>query len=110
MVKHTVGRVQVGMRGRQGGLTSTALFNLYINELIEALGGARVGCSINGHCMNSISYADDMVLLSPSVGALRRLLSICERYAESHGLRYNVKKVNCSSLSQQRKNRLMCHQ
>ncbi|CAH4036168.1 unnamed protein product [Pieris brassicae] len=83
-------RLECGVR--QGGLTSPALFNLYINELIEALGGARVGCSIDGHCMNSISYADDMVLLSPSVGALRRLLSIWERYAESHGLRYNVKK------------------
>ncbi|XP_037866696.2 uncharacterized protein LOC119628475 [Bombyx mori] len=83
-------RLECGVR--QGGLTSPALFNLYINELIEALGEARVGCSIDGHCVNSISYADDMVLLSPSIGALRRLLSICERYAESHGLRYNVKK------------------
>ncbi|XP_075975710.1 uncharacterized protein LOC142976308 [Anticarsia gemmatalis] len=33
-----------------------------------------------------------MVLLSPSIGALRKLLRICERYAEAHGLRYNVKK------------------
>ncbi|CAH4007621.1 unnamed protein product [Pieris brassicae] len=82
-------RLECGVR--QGGLTSTALFNLYINELIEALGGTRVGCSIDGHCVNSNSYADDMVLLSPSVGALRSLLSICERYAESHGLLYNVK-------------------
>ncbi|CAH4034761.1 unnamed protein product [Pieris brassicae] len=56
-------RLECGVR--QGGLTSPALFNLYINELIRALGGARVGCSIDGHCMNSINYADDMVLLSP---------------------------------------------
>ncbi|XP_026315233.1 uncharacterized protein LOC113226724 [Hyposmocoma kahamanoa] len=32
-----------------------------------------------------------MVLLSPSVGALRRLLKICEQYAVAHGLRYNAK-------------------
>ncbi|KAJ8708213.1 hypothetical protein PYW07_010338 [Mythimna separata] len=33
-----------------------------------------------------------MVLLSPSVSAMRRLLCICEKYAWTHGLRYNVKK------------------
>ncbi|XP_041970723.1 uncharacterized protein LOC121727109 [Aricia agestis] len=77
---------------RQGGLTSPSLFNIYINVLIEELSGAGVGCSIDGVCVNSISYADDMALLSPSISALRRLLSICETYASEHGLRYNVSK------------------
>ncbi|XP_048006600.1 uncharacterized protein LOC125241931 [Leguminivora glycinivorella] len=30
-----------------------------------------------------------MVLLSPSVGGLRKLLLVCEQYANSHGLKYN---------------------
>ncbi|XP_048489207.1 uncharacterized protein LOC125491404 [Plutella xylostella] len=34
-----------------------------------------------------------MVLLSPSIKALRRLLAICARYAEDHGLKYNEKKT-----------------
>ncbi|CAH2105989.1 unnamed protein product [Euphydryas editha] len=33
-----------------------------------------------------------MVLLSPSVGALRHLLEICQSYAVAHGLRYNALK------------------
>ncbi|XP_041970653.1 uncharacterized protein LOC121727040 [Aricia agestis] len=33
-----------------------------------------------------------MVLLSPSISGLRELLSICERYAEAHGLKYNSNK------------------
>ncbi|XP_026330980.1 uncharacterized protein LOC113238355 [Hyposmocoma kahamanoa] len=33
-----------------------------------------------------------MVLLSPSIGAMRRLLRTCEQYAEAHGLRYNSTK------------------
>ncbi|XP_061704038.1 uncharacterized protein LOC133515508 [Cydia pomonella] len=33
-----------------------------------------------------------MVLLAPSVGALRKLVAICESYASSHGLIYNGKK------------------
>ncbi|XP_060810671.1 uncharacterized protein LOC106132899 [Amyelois transitella] len=77
---------------RQGGLSSPRLFNLYINSLIGELTSTGLGCSIDGTCINNISYADDMVLLSPSVGALRRMLSICERYALTHGLRYNAKK------------------
>ncbi|XP_039747896.1 uncharacterized protein LOC120625053 [Pararge aegeria] len=77
---------------RQGGLTSPRLFNLYVNQLIERLGGAGVGCSIDGIRMNNLSYADDMVLLSPSVGGLKRLLQLCEEYAEMNGLSYNAKK------------------
>ncbi|XP_064292154.1 uncharacterized protein LOC135309756 [Plodia interpunctella] len=33
-----------------------------------------------------------MVLLSPSVGGLRKLLATCEDYAAEHGLKYNSKK------------------
>ncbi|KAJ0176791.1 hypothetical protein K1T71_007970 [Dendrolimus kikuchii] len=33
-----------------------------------------------------------MVLLGPSISAVRTLLSICENYAEEHGLKYNSKK------------------
>ncbi|XP_060804982.1 uncharacterized protein LOC106137462 [Amyelois transitella] len=83
-------RLQCGVR--QGGLSSPRLFNLYINSLIGELTSTGLGCSIDGTCINNISYADDMVLLSPSVGALRRMLSICEQYALTHGLRYNAKK------------------
>ncbi|XP_049696641.2 retrovirus-related Pol polyprotein from type-1 retrotransposable element R2 [Helicoverpa armigera] len=77
---------------RQGGLSSPKLFNLYVNQLICELSNTNIGCSIDGHCVNNISYADDMVLLSPSISALRRLLRICEDYAVTHGLRYNAVK------------------
>lgn len=83
-------RLECGVR--QGGLTSPKLFNLYVNALIEELSGTHIGCHIGGVCLNNISYADDMVLLSASVGGLRRLLGICERYAVEHGLLYNAKK------------------
>nr|XP_049695206.1 uncharacterized protein LOC110375746 [Helicoverpa armigera] len=52
----------------------------------------RVGCQINGVSVNNISYADDMVLLGPTAGAIRDMLKVCETYAASHGLTYNVTK------------------
>lgn len=78
---------------RQGGITSPTLFNLYINKLIEELSDAGVGCSIDGTLVNNISYADDMVLLCPSISALNKLVDICERFAVAHGLRYNTTKT-----------------
>lgn len=84
-------RLECGVR--QGGLTSPTLFNLYINELLEALGKTHIGCHIDTVCMNNLSYADDMVLLSASACGLRKLLSICETYAIQHGLKYNVDKT-----------------
>ncbi|XP_060810050.1 uncharacterized protein LOC106141297 [Amyelois transitella] len=77
---------------RQGGLSSPTLFNLYVNDLIGTLSNTRVGCHIDGVCVNNISYADNMVLLSASPCGLKKLLVICEEYASSHGLQYNVNK------------------
>ncbi|XP_063542685.1 uncharacterized protein LOC134751231 [Cydia strobilella] len=34
-----------------------------------------------------------MVLLSPSIKGMRRLLSVCEHYGNAHGLKYNVSKT-----------------
>ncbi|XP_063372171.1 uncharacterized protein LOC134660369 [Cydia amplana] len=83
-------RLECGVR--QGGLTSPKLFSLYVDRLIGELSNAMVGCSVGGKFINNISYADDMVLLSPSISGIQDLLTICERYAESHGLRYNASK------------------
>jgi hypothetical protein len=83
-------RLECGVR--QGGLTSPILFNLYVNALVEELSSTHVGCHIDGVCLNNISYADDMVLLSASVCGLSQLLDICEKYAKQHGLIYNIPK------------------
>lgn len=31
-------------------------------------------CIVDDVCVNNLSYADDMVLLSPSIGGLRKLM------------------------------------
>ncbi|XP_050557479.1 uncharacterized protein LOC126911962 [Spodoptera frugiperda] len=83
-------RLECGVR--QGGLSSPKLFNLYVNELIVGLSSTRVGCWIDNVCMNNFSYADDMVLLTPTVNAMRQLLTICQSYSLQHGLKYNADK------------------
>ncbi|XP_045541720.1 uncharacterized protein LOC106712835 [Papilio machaon] len=77
---------------RQGGLTSPKIFNMYLNDLIIELSSMRVGCRVGGVCVNNISYADDMALLGPTAGSIGQMIRVCEKYAASHGLIYNVKK------------------
>ncbi|XP_060810083.1 uncharacterized protein LOC106141058 [Amyelois transitella] len=81
---------------RQGGLTSPKLFNLYINKLIERLSSTYIGCHVGETCINNISYADDMVLLSPSIGAaLKKLLHIFARCSKQAKL--TLFKAYCQS-------------
>ncbi|XP_060809991.1 uncharacterized protein LOC132904083 [Amyelois transitella] len=83
-------RLECGVR--QGGISSPTLFNLYMDSLIEELSSMHAGCYMDGVAVNNLSYADDMVLLRPSISALRSLLHVCEKYATSHGLMYNTSK------------------
>jgi len=80
---------------RQGGQLSPLLYNVYTNELNALLNNSRVGCYIGDVCVNSISYADDMVLLAPTRSALQELLVICEEFSRPHDIIYNTTKTVC---------------
>lgn len=77
---------------RQGGSMSPVLFNIYMDELIQTLNSTKIGCHVQGVSVNNINYADDMVLLAPSLSALKKLLRICEEFAKNHNLLYNTSK------------------
>jgi hypothetical protein len=46
---------------------SPALFNLFINVFIVHLRQLQIGCCIKSLFIGCLLYADDMILLSPSV-------------------------------------------
>ncbi len=77
---------------RQGGILSPYLFNVYVDEMSEELKKCNVGCNLNGHLINHIMYADDLVLISPSSAGLSQLLHECEKLGTRHDLKYNAKK------------------
>lgn len=52
----------------------------------------HVVCFIDDVFINNLSYANDIVLLSSSIGGLKKILKVCKSYALVHGLRYNDKK------------------
>lgn len=75
---------------RQRGLTSPRRFNFYIDELIEELSGAQVGCCIDGKFDNNLSNADDLFFLAPWIRALRKVVKICDNYTWAHELRLSA--------------------
>ncbi len=80
---------------RQGGVLSPQLFNVYMDELSNNLKNVRTGCHINATCINHLYYADDAVLLAPTVSSLQCLVDICQAYADKFDITYNVKKSHC---------------
>ena len=76
----------------QGGILSPYLFNVYEVELSEELKKGNVGCNLNGHLINHIMYADDLVLISPSSAGLSLLLRECEKFGTRNDVKYNAKK------------------
>ena len=71
---------------------SPYLFNIYVDDLSVALNACRVGCCVGKVIINHLMYADDLVILAPSVAGLSKLLSICEVFGESNDIIFNQKK------------------
>ena len=50
---------------------------------------------MGGAWVNSLSYADDMGALAPTVTALQTLLELCRTYAGPNDIVYNTTKTVC---------------
>jgi len=75
---------------RQGGLLSPYLFALYVDGIAKKIESANVGCYVRQTCL--LLYADDIVLMAPTVSALQQLFYICESELDWLDLRINASK------------------
>ena len=78
---------------RQGGVISAFLFNIYINDILECISQIDVGCKLGISRINVMAYADDMILLSPSVKSLQLLIDKMHELLDGHNLKINVGKT-----------------
>ena len=80
---------------RQGAVASPQLFCVYVDELIERLKKQRSGCWIGPYYYGVICYADDILLLSPSIAGLRHMTDTCSKFASEFGMNFNCEKSMC---------------
>ena len=80
---------------RQGGTLSPALFNVFVNNVIDNVKDTKAGCTIDGFYIGIVMYADDILLLAPTVHGLQRMLDACSVYFKQQRLDFNVKKSCC---------------
>ena len=81
---------------RQGCILSPLLFNLYSNELPFSLNKTETSDSLilpDGTKLNSLLYADDLIILSRSKHGLQNCLNTLNHFCKSWKLDVNLKKT-----------------
>ena len=91
--------VRTGLK--QGGILSSFLFNLYINDLIEECIALNIGALIDSSNTSIIGYADDLTLISPNDEQLQILLDKCTEYGLKWRIKFNPNKSHIISFGKQ---------
>jgi hypothetical protein len=67
---------------KQGGILSPFLFNIFIDDLLSECLENNIGARIGSTHMSTVSYCDDLNLISPSINHLQNLLDICSAFGK----------------------------
>ena len=82
---------------RQGGVLSPYLFALYTDSIVDRIRNSRIGCYLIGLYMSVLLYANDILLIAPSVSSVNKLLHICEQEVTLLDMAINAKKCMCTN-------------
>jgi len=80
---------------RQGGVLSPYCFAIFIDDIIINVVDLKSGCYVNRSCLSIILYADDILLLAPSVESLQKLVTIFATELASLDMSINGDKSVC---------------
>ena len=80
---------------RQGCVLSPLLFNIFMADLAKNLKSLDSNLSLDNTMINSLFWADDIVLLAESGSKLSEMLNIVSQYCAENKLTINCKKTKC---------------
>ena len=86
-------RLDIGVR--QGCILSPLLFNLFLSDLAKQFDTVDNKVKLGNVGINSLFWADDLVLFAESKEGLDKLLLILEEYCKENHLLINTKKTKC---------------
>lgn len=75
---------------KQGAVLSPRLFSVYTDSLFDILRRKRTGCWIDNVFVGIVGYADDLILLSPTMDGLQEMVRTCEEFASDHNLKFST--------------------
>ena len=68
------------------------LFSIYFDELLTRLRTAGYGCHLGSWYVGSFAYADDIILLAPTITFLRLMLQIVHNFGNDYCINFNPRK------------------
>ena len=83
----------------QGSPISPLLFIAFINPLIERLRACTGVRLTDDRIIRGLFFADDICLLAESIKDMRRMLAICEEWAQEFGMTFNAGKSEMMQLA-----------
>ena len=85
---------------RQGGVLSPHFFAIYIDDINYKVAHSDVCAKISSICVSIFMYADDILLISPSVSYLQQLVRLVETELDTLDLAINSSKCVCLRIGQ----------
>ena len=85
----------------QGCVLSPLLFTIYIDDLLKRFRESGLGVPLGALLVNALSFADDLLLVSPDHKTTKQYLTILEQWAIDNGLSINGLKsgiLRCGSV------------
>ena len=78
----------------QGSILSPHLYNSYTEELLKMVESSTMeGTSLHGMFTGMVAYADDIILLSPTLTGIQSLINKCTQYFNTTAITLNVDKT-----------------
>ena len=74
---------------KQWGVLSPTLFCIYFDELLGRLDKTGVVCHVGSFSYVAIGYANDIILLSPSISGLQTLVDTADNFSSEYGVTFN---------------------
>ena len=79
---------------RQGSVLSPFLYNIYTEDLLDQIKSLNAGCKLSdGTDMSIIAFADDIILLSPTLHGLQRMIDHCVKFGSERNIKFNHEKT-----------------
>ena len=71
---------------KQGAVLSAILYCFYADDLFQRFRKEKPGCWIQRKFTGAVGYADDNLVMSPTLTGLQKMMDICEEFSQEHNL------------------------